>query len=187
MNRFVGAAALGALLFTQGAGAADAQDQPPASETTPAPTYLFTQTAEDAVLEEGSLTMSGIGAMTLYFADAPGRQVGFLPHQRFVDYWHSEGSGFVDNPPNAALVVHNAMDAPTPIVELSDVAFEDGKLVYQAKLLEGDAARISGPASIVIDRGSGHPLFQDYPDGGDAMPPCNPHQGFFNDFFLCLK
>ncbi len=210
MKQSIAAATLGVFLFAGGVSAEDTKDKTQAAENELAPTFLFTQTAEGVELDGETLTMSGIGPKTLYFADAPGRVVGFMPHQSFVDYWHSDVSGFLTNPPNAALVLHGEADTPTPVVELTDVALVDGNLVYKAKVLEGEAAAISGPASIVIDRGGGHhgggghgggghggghqergggaPTFQDY-DWPDEYPskPCNPHQGFFHDFFLCLK
>ncbi|MEO1193443.1 MAG: hypothetical protein AAFY02_16900 [Pseudomonadota bacterium] len=180
MKTWIGAAAIAAIVSVGGVSAAETKD------AAKDPMWLFTQSAEEAALEGDTLTLSGVGHKTLYFADAPGRVVGFLEHDRFITYWHSDESGWLTNPPNAALVMHtDDVDAPV-ILNLSDVALSDGDLVYTASLLEGDAATISGPVTIIIDPGS-HPLFRDDTWASDDIPPCNPHEGFFKDFLLCLK
>jgi hypothetical protein len=127
-----GAGLAAAGLAAAGVAAVSAQDATPEADTTQAtdaalPEFLFVQSFESGTIEpagqEGRYTVSlahGLG-QTIYFADRPDRTVGALPTDKFLDY-----IGFpADNPPNAALVLHQGQgETDIAVVELFDPVYD---------------------------------------------------------------
>ena len=56
----------------------------------------------------------------------------------FVDDWGVGENSFADNPPNAALSVFGEDEIVDIVVTLKNPRFEDGNLVYEIAVLEGD-------------------------------------------------
>ncbi|MEE8528391.1 MAG: hypothetical protein V3S70_07445, partial [Gammaproteobacteria bacterium] len=75
--------------------------------------YLFVQTADGVMLENGVLRLMGVSPSTLFFSDRPERVTGHTPTAYFVAHWASgtDGQSFADVPPNAALSILEAGEA----------------------------------------------------------------------------
>ncbi len=115
--------------------------------------YLFVQTGSAAEFRDGVLTLSGIGPVTTYFADRPGRDVGLVTQDEFLAAWSAGGDSFAADPPNASLTFRDGDKQVVAVVELSNPALVDGGIRYDAKLLEGELPASLGPASLFIDAG----------------------------------
>lgn len=66
---------------------------------------LFVQQAGGGTLRAEKLVLTGVSRRTVRFEDRPRRTGGILPVSRFVRQWRADFGG---QPPNAALVVHDA-------------------------------------------------------------------------------
>ena len=64
---------------------------------------LFVQNASGFSSGEDSVTLHGLSAGTLYFADRQKREVGHMTSRRFVDLWDEGENSFEIDPPNAVL------------------------------------------------------------------------------------
>ena len=67
--------------------------------------YLFVQHAEGVTLQDGALTLEGVGDDILYFSDRPHRIVGRETLEKFLEVWHEGEESFAEVPPNAVLTV----------------------------------------------------------------------------------
>ena len=140
-----GAAALASLPVAH-AQASTPGSTPAASPVALAPgfgqEFLFVQTAEAGSWQPKPgeedvylLTLSSAAAQTIYFSDRPGRVVGTVPMQQFLD-----GLGFTpDNPPNAAVVTGTGDEEDVLVIELLNPVYEAeaDTLTYEARVLEG--------------------------------------------------
>ena len=91
------------------------RDQEPAeqAEMVPEPSadddglveLLFVQEAAGAELVDGTLTLSGVKPRTLFFADRPEDIAGYLSYQDYVDMVYEGPDNFVEDPPNATLMI----------------------------------------------------------------------------------
>jgi hypothetical protein len=153
---------------------APAQDATPAAGGTATKTqFLFLQSFRKGNLEpkpgvDGTWTLTleqGVG-QTIYFSNRPERVVGAAPTPQFLD-----GLGFPDdNPPNAALVFHDAAgNEDVTVVELFNPTYEldTNTATYDVQWLKeyqrldltlqetpeepADAAVSFGPAHLFID------------------------------------
>lgn len=64
---------------------------------------MFVQTAQGITRMDGTLTLNGVTASTLYFSDRPQRVVGHMATTDFVDLWGEGDNSFESDPPNAVL------------------------------------------------------------------------------------
>lgn len=87
---------------------------------------LFVQEAASAsVATEGEnqvLTLTGVDADTVYFADRPDRVAGTQSTESFVDEWAAGADSFADDAPNAALKVAGSDEVY--IVELLEPSYD---------------------------------------------------------------
>lgn len=145
-----------------------AAPQEPAEETTVAVVepaaeeemieYLFVQHAEGVTLEEGVLTLEGIGDTVLYFSDRPHRVVGRESLEEFLGDWTEGEESFADVPPNAVLTVKQENELRDLTVVLKDPVLTEGTLVYQVEVLDGPDSGSGAFAALFIDVISvGHP------------------------------
>ena len=120
--------------------------------------YLFVQHAEGVTLEEGVLTLEGIGDTVLYFSDRPHRIVGRESLEEFLGDWTEGEESLADVPPNAVLTVKQENELRDLTVVLKDPVLTEGTLVYQVEVLDGPDAGSADFAALFIDVISvGHP------------------------------
>ena len=114
---------------------------------------MFVQTATGTITKEGTLTLTGVTASTLYFSDRPRRDVGHMTTSEFVELWGVGGNSFETDPPNAVVSFLEASDeAPQDaVVVLKNPALSDGELSYSVDVLEGTLSVDSGPVTLFID------------------------------------
>lgn len=107
------------------------------------PTALFSLTADSMRLEnasgdEVSLVMEGVDPHTVWFTDRPDRESGTMSTGIFVAQW-AEGETFAEDPPNAALVLHEPVDVDgqvteTLVVEMLDASYDALRSTFRADL-----------------------------------------------------
>ena len=120
---------------------------------------LFVQTAAALSSNDESLTLLGLSASTLYFADRPRREVGHLSTRRFVELWGEGENSFAADPPNAVVSFTEFEDDPPQdaVVILMDPQLDGDMINYAVEVLEGKLPMGSGPCTLFIDA-FGRPL-----------------------------
>ena len=69
------------------AAPADVPAAVPAETPPRKPVFIFVQSAKAVTFEGGRLTLKGVGATTMYFADRPQRVTGHMSTRTFVPFW----------------------------------------------------------------------------------------------------
>ncbi len=145
------------LAFTSPVGAQDAISAP-AQKTigTTKPKMvpsLAVLNSAGAKLENGKLTMSGISANSIVFADRPVRSAGHVLTSEFIKQWGEGADSFAKDPPNATISVLSAKgdSVADAVVVLKTPKLEGGNLTFDVAVLEGELAQADGPASLFID------------------------------------
>jgi hypothetical protein len=113
--------------------------------------YLFVQHAESVTLENGLLTLEGIGDGVLYFSDRPHRIVGRDTVEWFVDAWDEGEESFAESPPNAVLTVKKQQDLVDLTVVLRQPVLTDRTLVYSVEVLDGPESGSGNFAALFVD------------------------------------
>jgi hypothetical protein len=113
--------------------------------------YLFVQHAEGVTLQEGVLTLEGVGDEILYFSDRPHRIVGRETLEKFLEAWHEGEESFAEVPPNAVLTVKQEDELRDLTVVLKDPVLTEGNLAYQVEVLDGPDAGSGEFAALFID------------------------------------
>lgn len=103
---------------------------------------LFVQHAESVTLQDGLLTLEGIGEDVLYFSDRPHRIVGRSPVEWFVGAWEEGEDSFEANPPNAVLTVKKDAQGTETCL---GIPVETGG---QGKLTGGDGTGGGNPVAV---------------------------------------
>jgi hypothetical protein len=106
-----------------------------------------------AKLAEGKLTMSGISANSIVFADRPVRAAGHVLTSEFIKQWDVGNDSFAKDPPNATISVLGGDGASVKdaVVVLKTPKLEGSNLTFDVSVLEGDLSGAEGPASLFID------------------------------------
>ncbi|MBW8787757.1 MAG: hypothetical protein JF594_08485 [Rhizobium leguminosarum] len=106
-----------------------------------------------ARLENGKLTMSGISAVSIVFADRPVRSAGHVLTSEFIKQWGEGADSFAKDPPNATISVLSGKgdSVADAVVVLKTPKLEGANLTFDVAVLEGDLAGADGPASLFID------------------------------------
>lgn len=115
---------------------------------------MFVQSAVEATVEGGVLTLHDVSASTLFFADRPQRVVGHVTSEMFVDMWDEGENSFAEDPPNAVLAFLEAGDdVPDDVVTVIRNPRMDGtRLSYDIEVLEGTMpAHAKGGVTLFID------------------------------------
>jgi hypothetical protein len=114
---------------------------------------LFVQEAAGAQLQDGSLTLTGVKPRTLFFADRPADIAGYLNYQDYVNMVYEGPDSFVEDPPNATLMILDGNDLIPVVLELSSKPRIEGEdMVYDTvKIIEGDAPAQGKTAVLFID------------------------------------
>ena len=120
------------------------------------PQWLFVVQADAGrFVERGGetrLEMFGVPEQIVAFTDRPDRQTKTEPTSVFIAKWDAEGFG--DDPPNAALTMHDHLDVrKTVVVELFDPAYNamKDKLAFDVRILEESPENFAHLASAVTD------------------------------------
>nr|WP_294549856.1 hypothetical protein [uncultured Rhodopila sp.] len=154
----VGAVALSCL-----AGAAFAQPAAPPAATAAPPSRpssvkadmvpsLIVLNARGASLQGDTLTLTGVSASAILFADRPVRAAGHLLTRDMLEEWAADGS-FAKDPPNATVSVlsKDGISNQDIVAELTKPKLEADRLSFTVKVLEGNLSGADGPASVFID------------------------------------
>jgi hypothetical protein len=141
--------------FAQDAISAPAQKQIGATKTQMVPS-LIVMNARGASLQGGTLTLSGVAANSIVFADRPVRAAGHALTTHLLEEWTPNpdgGDSFAKDPPNATVSVFSKDGAKVrdAVVVLKSPKLEGDKLTFTVQVLEGDLADADGPASVFID------------------------------------
>jgi hypothetical protein len=150
-----------ALLFTPGlalaqdAISAPAQKKIGASKTQMVPS-LIVMNARGASLEGDTLTLSGVAANSIVFADRPVRAAGHALTTHLLEEWTPNpdgGASFAKDPPNATVSVFNkdGSKVQDAVVVLKSPKLEGDQLTFAVTVLEGDLKGADGAASVFID------------------------------------
>ncbi|HKY95175.1 MAG TPA: hypothetical protein VJL84_07700 [Kiloniellales bacterium] len=125
----------------------------PKGEVEPIYPSLFVINADGASLKDGVLTLHGVAASSIVFADRPVRAAGHLPTEAVVDEWKPGTDSFDSNPPNATVTVFlvGSDQSKDAVVVLKDPLLTDGDLTFKVDVLEGDLDGADGPAAVFVD------------------------------------
>ncbi len=159
MNRLT-SGLLTALVLMPLAGLASAQTN--TAPAKPAPQTATTQpdqrvralmvlNAKAARIENNKLSLDGVSASAIVFADRPVRRAGHMHTADLVNLW-STGS-FAKDPPNATISAF-ALDGgqlSDAVVVLKSPKAEGDRLTFDVAVLEGSLGKADGPAAVFID------------------------------------
>ena len=119
------------------------------------PSVLFSLTADAVHFENvdgmtSTLVMEGVDPHTVWFTDRPARESGAISTMRLAEDWQPGGT-FADDPPNAALVLHQATKvddavAETLVAEITAVGYDS-----QAKTFRADLRVLSAPEAATFE------------------------------------
>jgi hypothetical protein len=114
---------------------------------------MFVQTTQGVTRMDGTLTLNGVTASTLYFSDRPQRVVGHMATADFVDLWGEGDNSFESDPPNAVLsFLDPGADVPRDaVIVIKAPQLENGQLSYSIDVLEGNVPDLAGPVTLFID------------------------------------
>jgi hypothetical protein len=106
-----------------------------------------------ATLAGGKLTMTGISANSIVFADRPVRAAGHVLTSEFIKQWDEGNDSFAKDPPNATISVLNSDGSAIEdaVVVLKKPKLEGHDLTFEVAVLEGGLTSADGPASLFID------------------------------------
>jgi len=106
-----------------------------------------------ATLQGNVLTLTGVGANSIVFADRPFRAAGHVLTKHFLKEWDEGSDSFAKDPPNATIsVLSGEGDAvEDAVVVLKSPKLDGDKLTFDVTVLEGSLSKADGPASLFID------------------------------------
>jgi hypothetical protein len=114
--------------------------------------------AAGAKFEGNTLTLTGVAANTIVFADRPVRAAGHVATEQFVMQWDGDKDSFAKDPPNATVSVLGTADSKVEdaVVTLKSAKLQGTDLVFDVAILEGSLNGASGPAALFIDPFAAH-------------------------------
>jgi hypothetical protein len=110
--------------------------------------------ARGATLAGHTLTLDGVSANAIVFADRPVRAAGHALTAHLLEEWSAAApDSFAKDPPNATVSVYDkAKGAVTDaVVVLRAPRLEGNQLSFDVTPIEGDLSRADGPATLFID------------------------------------
>ena len=124
--------------------------------TGPVPSLAVINSA-GATLEEGKLTLSGVAANSIVFADRPVRAAGHVMTAQFIMQWDEGKDNFAVDPPNATISVlgGDGSQVSDAVVTLMTPVLEGDTLTFDVAVLEGSLDGATGPAAVFIDHFAG--------------------------------
>jgi hypothetical protein len=113
---------------------------------------LIVLNARGATLQGSKLTLIGVSANSIMFADRPVRAAGHALTARLLEEWNGSDS-FGKDPPNATVSVFNkeGNSVHDAVLVLKSPQIDGDKLTFDVQLLEGDLSGADGPATVFID------------------------------------
>lgn len=114
---------------------------------------LIVMNAQGANLQNGTLTLDGVGNNTIIFADRPVRAAGHALTKHLIEEWAAGSDSFAKDPPNATVSVfsEDGTKVKDAVVVLKSPKLDGNKLSFAVDVLEGDLVGADGPASVFID------------------------------------
>jgi hypothetical protein len=115
---------------------------------------LIVMTADGAALTGDKLTLTGVAANSIIFADRPVRQAGHALTAHLLQEWENGSDGsFAKDPPNATVSAFSKDGAVIrdAVVVLKNPKVAGESLTFDVQVLEGDLNGADGAASIFID------------------------------------
>jgi hypothetical protein len=114
---------------------------------------LIVMNSRGATLQGGKLTLTGVSANSIIFADRPVRSAGHALTAHLIEEWAAGSDSFAKDPPNATVSVFTKDGAGVrdAVVVLKTPKLEGDRLAFDVQVLEGDLAGADGPASVFID------------------------------------
>lgn len=100
----------------------------------PAAGQLFTITATGGSLADGKLELTGVAPTVTAFSDRPERSVDGEDIGAIAEDWSD--LGFVEDPPNAALVTRGPAGQVTTVLELGEPVVDGDAVTFPAKKIE---------------------------------------------------
>jgi hypothetical protein len=161
LNRIAGTFTLAAALC--GPGMAFAQTAPTSASMktigTPAAAAkpeivpsLFVLNSRGGTLQGDTLTLIGVMANSIIFADRPVRSAGHQLTSDIIAEWGTGDDSFTKNPPNATVSVFSKDGSvKDAVVVLKSPKLEGDKLTFNVQTLEGDLTGADGAAALFID------------------------------------
>lgn len=124
--------------------------------TGPVPSLAVINSA-GAKLEGNKLTLTGVSANSIVFADRPMRAAGHVVTEQFIMQWGEGKDNFAKDPPNATVSVlgGDGSKVSDAVVTLKSPKLEGGNLIFDVAVLEGTLNGASGPAALFIDHFGG--------------------------------
>jgi hypothetical protein len=124
--------------------------------TGPVPSLAVINSA-GAKLENGKLTLTGVSANSIVFADRPVRAAGHVVTEQFIMQWDEGKDNFAKDPPNATVSVlgGDGSKVRDAVVTLKSPKLEGANLTFDVAVLEGGLNGASGPAALFIDHFGG--------------------------------
>jgi hypothetical protein len=118
---------------------------------------LIVMNARGASLSGGKLTLIGVAANSILFADRPVRAAGHAITAHLLREWspaNQNSDSFAKDPPNATVSAFSKDGSVIrdAVVVLKAPKLDGDQLTFAVDVLEGDLAGADGPASIFIDR-----------------------------------
>jgi hypothetical protein len=148
-------AALGALLLLS--AGAFAQTQPKTIGKAQQPQLvpsMIVLNAKAAKVAGTTLTLDGVAANAIVFADRPVRAAGHALTAHLLEEWSATSpDSFAKDPPNATVSVLNKAKGSIAdiVVVLKAPKLEGDKLTFEITPIEGDLGQADGPATVFID------------------------------------
>ena len=120
--------------------------------TGPVPSLAVINSAS-ATLENGKLTLTGVLASSIVFADRPVRSAGHVATEQFIMQWDEGKDNFAKNPPNATVSVlgGDGSKVSDAVVTLKSPKLDGDTLTFEVTVLEGSLNGSSGPTAVFID------------------------------------
>jgi hypothetical protein len=114
---------------------------------------LFVQSATALTSSAGTMTLHGLTASTVYFADRPRREVGHILSRRFGDLWQPGSDAFADAPPRAVVsFLDEGGGEPDDVVLVLREPLVDGnRVTYRVDVLEGALPARCGACVLFIE------------------------------------
>ncbi len=137
----------------------------PTAEAGQEASYLFSLTADSMRFENQSgqhatLQLDGVDPSTIWFTDRPVRDSGVIATSQFAKEWE-DGQTFQQDPPNAALVLHQPITvgggvAETLVVELEDATYDPAKGTFRTDVRVLTPAEADGLEGGLASHGDRH-------------------------------
>ena len=115
---------------------------------------MFVLNAKAAKVSGTTLTLDGIAANAIVFADRPVRAAGHVLTAHLLEEWTAAApDSFAKDPPNATVSVLNKAKGSVAdiVVVLRQPKLDGDKLTFEITPIEGDLSQADGPATVFID------------------------------------